>query len=128
MTTLPSGAADTGDPMDDVPETFSFVYPDRDFASSEISVTSYKTERTVNSRKSRYNVRPRPKYADCGPSHLKVPQNLTWSDVDDSEVRKSMGRRENQQATLTFTVHGWVTIKSSQRSADLSQSRIGPGE
>ena len=97
MTTLPSGAAGTGDPMDDVPETYSFIYPDRDFASSETSITSYKTERTVNSRKSRYNSRPRHKYADCGPSYLRVPQNLMSSDVDDSEVRKSMGRLDNQQ-------------------------------
>ena len=83
--------------MDNLSESYSFIYPDRDFASSETSIASYKTERTVNSRKSRYNARPRHKYADCGPSYLRVPQNHMLSDVDDSEVRKSMGRRDNQQ-------------------------------
>jgi hypothetical protein len=43
--------------MDEVLETYSFIY-DPDLATSGTSIASYKTEKSVNSRKSRYNVRP----------------------------------------------------------------------
>ena len=46
-------------------ETDSFIY-NPSFASSETSIASYKTERTINSRKSRYNALPRHKYAGIG--------------------------------------------------------------
>ena len=52
-------------PTDETPETESFTY-DPSFASSETSIPSYKTERTINSRKSRYNALPRRKYAGDG--------------------------------------------------------------
>ena len=47
-------------------ETDSFIY-NPSFASSETSIVSYKTESTINSRKSRYNALPRHKYT--GASH-----------------------------------------------------------
>ena len=47
----------TSSTTDDVPETGSFMY-NRSFASSDTSIVSYKTEKTVNSRKSRYNTLP----------------------------------------------------------------------
>ena len=46
-------------------ETDSFIY-NPNFASSDTSIASYKTERTINSRKSRYNALPRHKYAGVG--------------------------------------------------------------
>jgi hypothetical protein len=49
-------------------ETDSFIY-NPSFASSETSIASYKTERTINSRKSRYNALPRHKYAGIGLSN-----------------------------------------------------------
>ncbi|KAI9444370.1 hypothetical protein BJY52DRAFT_1316590 [Lactarius psammicola] len=86
MTTPSPGAAGIGGPMDEDHwhETYSFIY-DPDLASSEISIASYKTERTVNSRKSRYNVLPRRKHPDSG--HLGVPQGIVSSDVDDASVQ-----------------------------------------
>ncbi len=65
-------------------ETDSLIY-NPSFASSETSIASYKTERTINSRKSRYNALPRPKYADVG--RLRLPQGLVSLDVD-SDVPK----------------------------------------
>ena len=49
------------------------------FASSQTSITSYKTDRTVNSRKSRYNALPRRKYA--GIIHSTLPKGFVSSDV-----------------------------------------------
>jgi hypothetical protein len=55
----------TSSTADDIPETNSFIY-NPSSGSSETSIASYKTERTVNSRKSRYNALPRHKYAGIG--------------------------------------------------------------
>ncbi|KAN0137422.1 hypothetical protein V8E53_004867 [Lactarius tabidus] len=60
----------TPSPTDEIPETDSFIY-NPSFASSE-SIASYKTERSVNSRKSRYNALPRHKYAGIGLSNVIV--------------------------------------------------------
>jgi hypothetical protein len=81
-TTLPSGGAGIEGPADDASSTFSFIY-DPSLASSGTSIDSYKTERTVNSRKSRYNALPRHKYADHG--HL-MPQGLAPLHIDDPKV------------------------------------------
>ena len=51
---------------DDTQETGSFI-SNPSFASSEASIDSYKTERTINSRKSRYNALPRHKHAGIVP-------------------------------------------------------------
>jgi hypothetical protein len=74
-TTLPSGGAGIEGPADDV--------SDPSLASSGTSIDSYKTERTVNSRKSRYNALPRHKYADH--AHL-MPQGLAPLHIDDPKV------------------------------------------
>ena len=57
-------AAPTSSTTDEIPEADSLIYSPS-FVSSE-SITSYKTEKTVNSRKSRYNALPRRKYAGIG--------------------------------------------------------------
>ena len=86
-------------------EIDSFIY-NPSFASTETSIVSYKTERTVNSRKSRYNVRPRRKFADTVRSRL--PQGLASVDVDDGsvvEVCRTIGRRysHNYISSVTFS-------------------------
>jgi hypothetical protein len=58
-----------------IPETDPYIY-NPSSASSE-SITSYKTERTINSRKSRYNALPRHKYAGVG-----LPNGLVSLGVD----------------------------------------------
>ena len=67
-------------PTDEVPETDSFIY-NPSLASSGTSISSYKTERSINSRKSRYNALPRRKYAD-----ISLPNGLASSGVDNSKV------------------------------------------
>ncbi|KAN0140583.1 hypothetical protein V8E53_001792 [Lactarius tabidus] len=93
-TTLPSGAAGIGVLVDDASESYSFFY-DPDLAASGTSIASYKTERTVNSRKSRYNVLPRHKYADHG--YLR-PQDPGSSGVDDASVPKTEIRDESDES------------------------------
>lgn len=95
--TLSSGAAGSGVPIDEVLETYSFIY-DEDLAASETSIASYKTEKTVNSRKSRYNVRPRHKYADHGYSRPQGPGLLGVDDSSYPKVCKSI----NPQDTTTM--------------------------
>ncbi len=107
--------------MDKVPETNSFIY-DPDLASSGTSIASYKTERTVNSRKSRYNTPPRRKYAE---SHLSVPQGL-MSNVDDASVPKvckSIGRRNSHDYTnVTFQTE----LRDESLSSPLNAQPISP--
>ncbi|KAF8269280.1 hypothetical protein EI94DRAFT_1725716 [Lactarius quietus] len=52
------------------------------FASDQSSIASYKTEKSVNSRKSHYNTRPRHKYA--GLEHLRPPKGPVSSEFDDA--------------------------------------------
>ncbi len=81
-------------------ETDSFIY-NPSFVSSETSIASYKTERTINSRKSRYNALPRRKYADVG--RLRVPKGLVSLDVDVPKVCRSIGCRDRHNYTsVTF--------------------------
>lgn len=65
-------------------ETDSLIY-NPSFASSDSTIDSYKTENTVISRKSRYNIAPRPKYPDFG--HPRLPP-LVSEAVDDASVLK----------------------------------------
>ena len=58
-------------PTDEIPETDYFIY-NPSFALSGTTIASYKTERSINSRKSRYNALPRKKYAD-------IPKVSYWS-------------------------------------------------
>jgi hypothetical protein len=51
-------------------------------ASSQTSIASYKTEKSINSRKSRYNALPRHKYAGLG--HTRPPLGPVLSDVEDA--------------------------------------------
>ena len=65
-------------------DAYSFM-SNASFASSQSSsIVSYKTDKTVNSRKSRYNALPRRKYADI--VHLTLPQGFVSSDVDGTSV------------------------------------------
>ena len=61
----------------------AFIYNTR-FASSETSIVSYKTEKTVNSHKSCYNIAPRRKFAGIG--RPSVPQGLGTEEVDNTSV------------------------------------------
>lgn len=91
-TTLPSGAAGIGAPVDrDDASSYSFFY-DPSLAASGTSIASYKTERTVNSRKSHYNVLPRNKYADHGYSRPQCPESL--GDTSVPKVCKSIDPRD----------------------------------
>lgn len=63
-------------------DTDSLIY-NPSFASSE-SIASYKTEKSITSRKSRYNAAPRHKYA--GTDHLMLPRGSVSLDVDDSSI------------------------------------------
>ena len=54
------------------------------FASNETSISSYKTERTINSRKSRYNVLPQHKYA--GIEYLWPPRGPVSLDAGRAPV------------------------------------------
>jgi len=120
MMTLPSGVAGIEEPMDDsdVPDSYSF-YHDPDFASSGTSIASHKTERTINSRKSRYNARPRHKYADCGPSHLGLPQGLMSLDIDDASTPEAELMDESPSTPL-----GAQPISPNPES--VLESRPGP--
>ena len=74
-----------------LPKIDSSIY-NPNFASSQTSITSYKTERTINSRKSRYDALPRRKYADV--EHLRLPRGLVLSGFDSvsvSKVRRTTG-------------------------------------
>ncbi len=134
MTTLSSGAASIRGSLDEDPDTYSFIY-NPDLASSETSIASYKTARTVNSRKSHYSALPRRKHADSG--HLRVPQGLV-SDVDDASVPKvcrSIGRRASHDYTsVTFqTELGDESLSSPLNAQPISpkpeldlESRPGP--
>src|ERR1700761_3154686 len=96
----------TASATDDIPETDSFAETDSftynpSFASSGTSIASYKTERTINSRKSRYNAPPRHKYADFG--RLRPPQGVVPLGVDVPKVCTPVGRRDWHNCTsITF--------------------------
>lgn len=91
-TTLPSGAAGIEAPVvcDDA-SSYSFFY-DPSLAASGTSIASYKTERTVNSRKSRYSVLPRHKYADHGYLRPQCPESL--GDTSVPKVCESIDPRD----------------------------------
>lgn len=65
-------------------ETSSFVIYNPSLASSQTSIASYKTEKSIVSRKSRYNALPRRKYA--GLEHLRSPLGPVSSDVEDASL------------------------------------------
>ena len=65
---------------DEIPETNSHI-SSPSLGSSGTSIASYKTEKSINSRKSRYNALPRRKYAGIG-----LPNGLVSLDVDVPEV------------------------------------------
>ena len=88
----------TSSTTDNIPEIDSFIY-NQSFASSDTSIASYKTERTVNSRKSRYNALPRHKYAGIG--SMRRPQGLVSFDVDLPEVCRPI-RCRNRHAYTRF--------------------------
>src|ERR1700761_7722616 len=84
----------TSSTADEIPKANSFIYNPNSASSENTSITSYKTEKTVNSRKSRYNTLPRRKYADIGQPRL--PPGLVSEDVEGastpvSNVRRTIG-------------------------------------
>ncbi|KAH9058928.1 hypothetical protein EDB83DRAFT_2675655 [Lactarius deliciosus] len=79
-------------------ETDSFMY-NPSLASSQTSIASYKTEKSVISRKSRYNTFPRHKYAGIGQSSL--PSGPASSDVD-SAVTETELSDESDGTTNTI--------------------------
>ena len=93
-TTLPSGAAGIRVPpvgRDDAASSYSFFY-DPDLAASGTSIASDKTERTVSSRKSRYNACPQHKYTDHGYLRPQCPELL--GDTSIPKVCKSVDPRD----------------------------------
>jgi hypothetical protein len=86
-------------------ETDSFIY-NPSFASSDFtSIASYKTERSINSRKSRYNALPRRKYAGIGQPRL--PQGLVSEDVDSvPKVCRIIGRLIRATLAPLFRMSG----------------------
>jgi hypothetical protein len=75
---------------DEIPETDSFIY-NSSFWSSETSIDSYKTEKTINSRKSRYNTFFRRKYDGIALSH-----GLGSLDVDGSKTFSEQRQRRSE--------------------------------
>jgi hypothetical protein len=62
----------------------SLIYSPSFVLSDTTSIASYKTERSINSRKSRYNALPRRKYAGIGQPRL--PPGLMSEDVDEASA------------------------------------------
>ncbi|KAH9022713.1 hypothetical protein EDB84DRAFT_490480 [Lactarius hengduanensis] len=69
-------------------------------ASSQTSIASYKTDKTITSRKSRYNAFPRHKYAGVGQS--SVPSGPASSDIDSASVIETVLRGESDGTTNTI--------------------------
>ena len=71
----------TASTSDEFFDADSFIY-NPSLNSSQTSIASYKTEKSINSRKSGYNALPRHKYA--GLEHLRPLQGHVLSDVEDA--------------------------------------------
>ncbi|KAH8986799.1 hypothetical protein EDB86DRAFT_3245998 [Lactarius hatsudake] len=85
-------------------ETDSFMYGPS-LASSQTSIASYKTVRSITSRKSRYNTFLRHKYAGAGQSSL--PSGPASLDVDSASVIETelMGESDGTIKTVEFEAH-----------------------
>lgn len=97
-------SSSTSPARDGFSETSSFVIYNPSLASSQTSIASYKTEKSIVSRKSRYNALPRHKYA--GLEHLRSPLGPVSSDVEDLvedasafEVRRIIKCQSNHNDT-----------------------------
>jgi hypothetical protein len=96
----------------------------KSFASSQPSIASYKTEKSINSRKSRYNALPRHKYA--GVEHLR-PLDPVLSDVEDTsdlEVRKDLLGITYSTMDELFDTNSFDTNSLSNESFASSQTSI----
>jgi hypothetical protein len=69
-------------------DTDSFIYNPSLSLNDTTSIASYKTEKSINSRKSRCNALPRRKYADIG--QLRPPPGLVLEDVDEASPSASI--------------------------------------
>ena len=69
-------------------DTSSFVYNPSFSSNATPSIASYKTEKSINSRKSRYNALPRRKYAGIG--QLKLPQGMVSRSEEVDEASASV--------------------------------------
>jgi hypothetical protein len=66
-------------------DTDSFIYnPSLSSNDTTTSIASYKTEKSINSRKSRYNALPRRKYAGIG--RLRLTPGLVSEAVDEASA------------------------------------------
>jgi len=102
-TTPSSEAAGIAGPVGESSDSFSFIY-DPSLATSGTTIASYKAGKTVNSRKSHYNTRPRHKYADHG--YLR-PQGFASLDVDEASIAETELSDEHEEppsSPLTPTV------------------------
>lgn len=75
-------------------DTDSVIYNPSFSSNGYTSIASYKTEKSINSRKSRYNALPRRKYTGIG--QRKLSQGLVSEEVDEasasvSKVCRSIG-------------------------------------
>ena len=68
---------------------------------TDTSIVSYKTEKSVNSRKSRYNALPRRKYADIRPPRVPLGLGSVSEDVNEDSVPK-VCRISGSLATTTL--------------------------
>ncbi|KAH9071106.1 hypothetical protein EDB83DRAFT_315049 [Lactarius deliciosus] len=84
-------------------------------SSEEASIASYKTERTINSRKSRYNAPPRRKYA-----HIERPQGLLSLDVEGPETGSGQHSKglvpRLDGVPLEATVQNLISVDSEARA------------
>ena len=65
-------------------DTDSVIYNPSFSSNGYTSIASYKTEKSINSRKSRYNALPRRKYAGIG--QRKLPQGLVSEEVNEASA------------------------------------------
>ena len=84
-------------------ETNSLIFSPSSELSDTTSIASYKTERSINSRKSRYNALPRRKYA--GIEQPRLPTGLVSEDIDEpSTSGPRVCSLIGPLATITLTV------------------------
>ena len=67
-------------------EADSLIYSPSFMSSDTTSIASYKTERSINSRKSHYNALPRRKYAGIEQPTLPTGLGLVSAAVDEAEA------------------------------------------
>jgi hypothetical protein len=121
----------TSSTTDEVPENNPFICNSSSVPVSSVgSIPSYKTEKAVNSRKSRYNALPRRKYADIG--HSTIPQAIMSGGVGDDpvpKVRRAIGRLDIHSCiNVTFRPTCVMSHSSPPREGAARPVRSHSGE